>query len=90
MTTRRLLIRGLVQGVGFRWSLAREARHLGLTGWVRNRFEGSVEALIAGDDDAVARLVAWAHRGPANASVSSVEIEAASGSFAGFEQRPSA
>ena len=51
--TRRLLIEGRVQGVGFRWALSAEATSLGLKGWVRNRQDGSVEALIHGTADAV-------------------------------------
>lgn len=88
---RHLVIRGLVQGVGYRWSLCAEAETLGLTGWVRNRRDGSVEALIHGPADAVAALVGWARRGPAAARVDAIvdtehdaeELEPLSG----FEQR---
>ncbi len=71
--TQTLRIRGLVQGVGFRWSLCGEARALGLAGWVRNRRDGSVEALVRGPREAVAALVDWAHRGPPAARVRTVE-----------------
>ena len=67
--TRRLSIQGRVQGVGFRWQLTQEAEKLGLGGWVRNRSDGSVEALISGPPEAVAALTAWAHRGPPQAHV---------------------
>ncbi|MCL2658301.1 MAG: acylphosphatase [Betaproteobacteria bacterium] len=72
-TAIRLRITGIVQGVGFRWSLSSEARHLGLRGWVRNRRDGSVEALIVGAGDEVAALIRWAHRGPPAAHVDAVE-----------------
>lgn len=61
---RLLRIRGLVQGVGYRNALLREATRLGLSGWVRNRSDGSVEALAAGPAPALDGLIAWARRGP--------------------------
>lgn len=87
-TVLRLRIRGRVQGVGYRVSLADEARRLGITGWVRNRSDGSVEAVVAGSADAIDRLVAWARRGPPAARVTEVEISLAVGRFKAFEQRP--
>ena len=87
----RLRIRGLVQGVGFRYSLHREALQLGLTGWVRNRRDGTVEAVVAGPAGAVEAIVAWAHRGPPSARVERVEVTAQEqGGFAAFEQHPTA
>ena len=86
-TVARLEIRGLVQGVGFRWSMAEEAQRLGIRGWVRNRRDGSVEATVAGPQAAVDRLVAWARRGPNSAMVESVEVFEAEGTFETFEQR---
>ncbi len=88
----RLRVRGLVQGVGFRWSLCREAQSLGLSGWVRNRSDGSVEALAWGEAEAVARLLAWVAQGPPAARVSRVEVLEAAPEVdptEGFEQRPS-
>ena len=71
---RHLLIRGRVQGVGFRYSMAHEARRLGLSGWVRNRREGTVEAVIAGEAEALATLLAWTRRGPPAAHVEHVTV----------------
>jgi acylphosphatase len=75
MTARRIVVHGLVQGVGFHMSLVEEARRLGVTGWVRNRADGTVEALAEGSDDAVERLTDWARRGPRFADVSDVRVE---------------
>ena len=89
--TRHLRIEGHVQHVGFRWSLVERANTLGLAGWVRNRGDGTVEALAIGPTAAVEAFIAWAHRGPSNARVSRVEVfEAALEPLAGFEQRPTA
>ncbi len=87
---RRLRIRGLVQGVGFRYGLQREALRLGLTGWVRNRRDGTVEAIVAGPGGAVEMIVAWARRGPPSARVENVIVTTEEGSFASFEQHPTA
>lgn len=86
----RLEIRGLVQGVGYRWSMVGEARRLGLQGWVRNRRDGSVEAVVAGPPEAVAKIVAWARRGPRAAVVDSVEVCETEGAFSAFDQWPTA
>ena len=67
--TRRLMIDGRVQGVGFRWALSAEATALGLKGWVRNRRDGTVEALIHGTPDGVEALTVWAWHGPSSARV---------------------
>jgi acylphosphatase len=73
MTARRFVIRGLVQGVGFRHALRREAQRLALRGWVRNRADGSVEAVACGAIAALDALQAWAGRGPPAARVDGVE-----------------
>jgi acylphosphatase len=72
---RRLSIRGRVQGVGYRAFLADRADALGLRGWVRNRGDGSVEAMVAGAPDLVARLVDAAKAGPAGGRVETVAAE---------------
>jgi len=72
---RRLHIVGYVQGVGFRWSMARAAQRFGVAGWVRNRRDASVEALVAGSPEAVAAIIDWARRGPPSAHVERVSIE---------------
>ena len=73
MAARHFLIRGRVQGVGFRYAMCREAQRLGLAGWVRNRHDGAVEAVAAGNDAVVEALHRWAQRGPGGARVESVE-----------------
>jgi acylphosphatase len=73
----RVRIEGRVQGVWFRAWTAREATELGLRGWVRNRSDGAVEALFAGDARAVGDMVAACHRGPPAARVTSVQKLAA-------------
>ncbi len=83
--TLRLVVRGHVQGVYFRDSMRREAQRLGVSGWVRNRADGTVEAAVQGKPAAVDAIVNWAHRGPDHARVECVDIEPHQGSYAGFE-----
>lgn len=64
-----------------------QARRLGLRGWVRNRRDGSVEAVVAGTAEQVERIVSWARRGPEAALVEAVEVFPAEGTFDSFEQR---
>lgn len=73
-TAIRAVVTGRVQGVGFRYSTEGEAHRLGLAGWVRNRFDGSVETWAQGPDDAVTRFAAFLETGPRAARVSAVEI----------------
>ena len=87
--TRRLVIRGRVQGVFYRESMRAEAVRLDIAGWVRNRTDGGVEAVVHGSLASVEALVTWARRGPPDAQVVSVEVEDSSGSYSGFEKRPS-
>jgi acylphosphatase len=87
-TVLRLEIRGSVQGVGYRWSMAEEARRLGIRGWVRNRRDGSVESMVAGPPEAVERILAWARKGPRSAVVTAVDVLAGEGVFDSFDQWP--
>jgi acylphosphatase len=73
VTRARVVVRGRVQGVFFRDSCREQARALRVAGWVRNRMDGSVEAVFEGPDAAVERMVKWCHDGPARARVDSVE-----------------
>ena len=78
-----------MQGVGYRDALRDEARRLGVTGWVRNRGDGSVEAQLQGEPSAVAALITWARRGPSLARVSSLdEAPATPGAHTVFERWP--
>lgn len=89
MVSVRLEITGRVQGVGFRYAMQREAERRGVTGWVRNRRDGAVEALVQGEADAVEALLAWARRGPPGARVSEVKTSPAQEAAAArFELRP--
>lgn len=74
MVTRQIRVRGRVQGVGYRAALQDEAQKLGLTGWVRNRSDGSVETLVQGSPEALDAIVSWAGRGPAGARVHALEV----------------
>ena len=90
MVSRHLRITGRVQGVGYRYWFLGRAEALGLTGWVRNRADGSVEAMIQGSDASVAQIIAGAADGPPTARVDLVlphnhEIDP---SLTRFEQRP--
>lgn len=84
--TRHLRIYGLVQGVFFRDSLRQQAESLGVSGWVRNRRDGSVETMFQGDESAVEALVAWCWIGNGRSQVERVEIEEGQGEFSGFER----
>jgi len=82
----RLLIKGRVQGVGFRYSAVAAARRLGLTGWVRNTFDGDVELVAEGPENQLRRLLSWCHDGPPGALVTGVEEQwlPYTGTFKGF------
>jgi acylphosphatase len=92
--TYHLRIAGRVQGVGYRDALRREALAIGVTGWVRNRSDGTVEAVLRGAPDSVDAVVAWARRGPPAARVNGIEARAAQGDldrpYSGFDCLPTA
>jgi acylphosphatase len=88
MVTKHLIITGRVQGVGFRNYMAFKARQFRITGWVRNRADGSVEAVVHGSAEDVDAMILRAHRGPPKSAVSSVKASNASGTFADFVTLP--
>lgn len=85
-TRGHVLISGHVQGVGFRYAASREARLLGLVGWVRNRRDGRVEVVFEGDERAAEEMIAWCRRGPAGSFVDDVVVtwEPPTGAFRSF------
>ncbi|MBI09731.1 MAG: acylphosphatase [Rhodospirillaceae bacterium] len=86
-----VIIKGRVQGVGFRFWLAREAEALGLGGWVRNCRDGTVEALFSGAEDEVRKMITRCHRGPPISHVTRViEEEAVPPNGRGFDIQPTA
>jgi acylphosphatase len=88
----RLAITGRVQGVGYRdWAVATGQR-LGLSGWVRNRTDASVEALVVGEDEAVGKMIEACRRGPLLARVDAVDVEPVDLDVlpSGFTRRPTA
>jgi acylphosphatase len=89
---RRIIVRGRVQGVGFRFSFVDAASESGVVGWVRNRFDGSVEALVQGEPPATERVIDWCSRGPPGARVTDIEVAEVpvDASLTDFTQRASA
>ncbi len=84
-----VLVSGRVQGVNFRWYTQRKAQELGLTGWVRNLWDGRVEAVFEGPDEAVRKMVSWCRAGSPLAQVDNIQAEygAPAGDFSGFHIR---
>ena len=93
MVTKQIRVSGRVQGVGFREAMIAQAQRAGVTGWVRNRAEGTVEAIVQGPEAAVEALIAWAGRGPPMARVDALHAGAPDAEFARdyatFERWPS-
>ncbi len=88
MVRRRVTVHGRVQGVGFRYAVERAARSRGVAGWVRNRSDGTVEAVFEGDADAVDSLVRVCRDGPRGSEVVGADVvEEAPEGLAGFEVR---
>jgi acylphosphatase len=71
---RRVVVRGFVQGIGFRYSALDAARARGVAGWVRNRRDGTVEAVFEGESNAVEAMVRWCEHGPRGADVDAVDV----------------
>lgn len=89
VVSRHLSIRGRVQGVSYRASAQAAAVDCGVYGWVRNRHDGSVEAVVSGPASAVEAFIAWARRGPSGARIDHLEVEDSPESgHRGFELRP--
>jgi acylphosphatase len=92
MIARRIVVRGRVQGVGFRYATVDVAERYGVAGWVRNRRDGTVEALIQGESAAVEAVLGWCRRGPPGARVDSFEtaVVAPNPAVVGFSSAPTA
>jgi acylphosphatase len=88
MVTKHLIISGRVQGVGYRNYMMHKARQFHITGWVRNRADGSVEAVLQGTPENVESLIVRAQHGPPHASVSGIAVGEAGGNFTDFVTRP--
>ena len=84
--TRRLVIHGRVQGVWFRESMRQEASRLGITGWVRNRMDDSVELTLQGPPDRLADLCAWLREGDHPALIESMEVSEVPPPFPRFDR----
>jgi acylphosphatase len=91
VTSVRVRIEGRVQGVGFRYWVVREAERVGVAGWVRNRRDGSVEALFSGSETLIRRIVTRCHEGPPVAYVTRIQESVAEPpEISGFHSLPTA
>ena len=75
--SRHMRIEGYVQGVGFRYAMETMARQLGVVGWARNCLDGSVEAIVCGNQRQIDEIIAWARQGPRLANVTRLEVSEA-------------
>jgi len=89
MVRAHLLISGIVQGVGYRWSCQRAAKRIGVTGWVKNLPDGRVETVAQGTKEEIEEFIAWCYRGPEEARVTDIAVseEEPAGDFHDFEIR---
>lgn len=87
--TKHLRIHGRVQGVYFRESMRQQAIELGVAGWVRNRSDGTVEAMVQGETSRVEQMIAWARNGPPSAEVDGLEISEGAGDYTEFSKSAS-
>ena len=88
LVCRHVFVIGRVQGVAFRWNARARAEELGLAGWVRNLYDGRVEAWVEGDDGAVRSMLAWLEQGPPGARVTGTQVsEREPAGLSGFEVR---
>lgn len=86
-----VIVEGVVQGVGYRWSTQQAAHRIGVAGWVRNRYDGTVEAEVEGTAEQVDELLAWMASGPRGARVRGARVtDAAPTGDTGFEVLPDA
>lgn len=92
MIARRIVVSGRVHGVGFRESLVAVATREHVAGWVRNVRDGTVEAFVQGESEAVERIIAWCRHGPPAARVTQLDVTAreVDGSIGDFHRRPTA
>lgn len=92
MTRLHVIIEGRVQGVNFRYFVTQKARGMGVAGWVRNRYDGSVEVLAEGRHSKLDNLLTTLRHGPPSAMVTRVmhEWQKSTGEFSGFQVRPTA
>lgn len=88
--TRHIIVTGTVQRVGYRQFLYENALNLNCSGWVRNRADGTVEAVLSGTANAVSRLLEMARRGPPHALVEAIAVTPAKAIYSQFEIRPTA
>ncbi|MGF6923193.1 acylphosphatase [Paraburkholderia sp. 40] len=86
LETRLVQVRGQVQGIGYREACVRQAQAIGVTGWVRNRMDGSVEVMLQGSPEQLANMCMWLSEGMSAALVDELEVTEVQPPFARFDQ----